>query len=388
VLLGVVAFAGQFPAFVLGPVAGAFVDRWNRHRLIVATQAISMVQSFALAALTLTGHINVNVIIVLSLLQGAVNAFDMPGRQSFLIEMIEDKQDLGNAIAINSSMVNAARLVGPSIAGVVIAMAGEGWCFLIDGVSYVAVIVALLRMHIVAAPARATHRHPLHNLAEGLRYTFGFTPIRAIITLLAVVSLVGVPYSVLLPVFAATVFHGGAHTLGYLMTATGCGALASALWLAARPSVRGLSRLIPIAASLFGVGLIGFALAPTMWVAIPCLLLAGFGFMAQMASSNTVVQTIVDDEKRGRVMSFYMMAFLGTAPMGSLLAGWLSARIGAPKTLIAGGVCCIVGAAVFARALPAIRQSIRPIYQRLGILPQVANAIAESAELTVPPERR
>jgi MFS family permease len=346
-----------------------------------------MLQSFALAALVFSGHVSIPWLIALGVVQGLVNAFDMPGRQAFLLTMIENKDDLGNAIALNSSMVNLARLVGPSIAGVIIAAAGEGWCFLLDGISYVAVIVALLRMHIVRAPARAAvRRRAVHEFVEGWRYAFGFQPIRSVILLLAVVSLVGVPYSVLMPVFAATVFHGGPHTLGVLMTSSGCGALLGALWLAGRRSVIGLGRVIPTAAALFGVGLIAFSLTQGLWLAIPCLVVTGVGFMVQMASSNTIIQTIVDDEKRGRVMSFYMMAFLGTAPFGSLMAGWMSSRIGAAHTLQVGGVCCLAAAAWFASVLPAIRAAVRPIYVRLGILPEMATALSTAAEATVPPE--
>jgi MFS family permease len=320
--------------------------------------------------------------------QGLVNAFDMPARQAFLLTMVENREDLGNAIALNSSMVNLARLIGPSIAGVVIAATSEGWCFLIDGVSYVAVIVALLRMRIArATSAPIARRSALQQFREGFAYAFGFRPIRSIILLLAIVSLVGVPYAVLMPVFASEVFHGGPHTLGLLMTSSGCGALLGALWLAQRRSVVGLGRVIPTASALFGVGLIGFSFAHSLWVAIPCLTVAGFGFMTQMASSNTVIQTIVDDEKRGRVMGFYMMAFLGTAPFGSLIAGWLSSRIGAAHTLLAGGVCCVAGALWFASALPAIRVAVRPIYIRLGILPEMAAGLANAAELSIPPEQ-
>ncbi|HUK34785.1 MAG TPA: MFS transporter, partial [Vicinamibacterales bacterium] len=387
VLLGVVGFAGQFPAFLLAPLAGIYVDRWNRHRLLVVTQTVSMLQSFALAVLTLTGRINIEAILLLSIVQGVVNAFDMPGRQAFLLTMVENRQDLGNAIALNSSMVNVARLVGPSVAGLVIAAAGEGWCFLIDGFSYIAVIIALLRMRIAyVAPPRVA-RHALQQFREGLSYAFGFPPMRSIILLLALVSLVGVPYTVLMPVFATRIFHGGPHTLGFLMTASGCGALLGALWLAARRSVVGLGRVIPTASAVFGAGLISFALMRSFWVALPCLTVAGFGFMVQMASSNTVIQTIVDDEKRGRVMSFYTMAFLGTVPFGSLIAGSLSARIGAPNTLILGGSCCLVGAAIFARSLPTLRKYVRPIYVKLGIIPEVSSGLATAAELSVPPER-
>jgi MFS family permease len=386
-LLGVVGFAGQFPAFVLGPFAGIVVDRWDRHRLLVVTQTISMLQSFALAALVFTGRITLTWIVVLSIVQGLVNAFDMPARQAFLLTMIENKNDLGNAIALNSSMVNVARLVGPSIAGVVIAATSEGWCFFIDGVSYVTVIVALLRMRIVRqAGGPAVRRSAVQQFKEGWVYAFGFRPIRSIILLLALVSLVGVPYSVLMPVFATTVFHGGPHTLGLLMTASGCGALCGALWLAQRKTVLGLGRVIPIASALFGVGLAAFSFVHVLWLAVPCLVLAGFGFIVQMASSNTVIQTIVDDEKRGRVMSFYMMAFLGTAPFGSLIAGSLSSRIGAGHTLLVGGICCVGGAAWFASGLPAIRAAVRPIYVRLGILPEMASGLSSAAAVSVPPE--
>ena len=388
-LLGLVGFAGQFPAFLLGPFAGILVDRWDRRRLLVATQTISMLQSFALAALTLNGRITVEAILALNVAQGIVNALDMPGRQAFLSAMIENKDDLPNAIALNSSMVNVARLLGPSIAGAVIAAANEGWCFLIDGVSYVGVIAALMAMRMSPRPAPPADRPGAWpQFVEGWRYAFGFRPIRSIILLLALVSLVGVPYSVLMPIFATTIFHGGPNTLGLLMGASGCGALGGALWLATRRSVIGLGRIIVIATTMFGAGLIAFSFAPALWLAIPCLVVAGFGFIVQMASSNTIIQTIVDEDKRGRVMSFYMMAFLGTVPFGSLAAGWMSSHIGAPHTLLLGGVCCLAGAAWFAMELPIIRGSVRPIYIRMGILPQVAAGIADAAELSVPPERQ
>jgi MFS family permease len=387
-LLGLVGFAGQFPAFLLGPFAGIAVDRWDRRRLLVATQTVSMLQSFALAALTLSGRITVEAIVLLNVVQGVVNAFDMPARQAFMIAMIENKEDLGNAIALNSSMVNVARLAGPTIAGIVIAATNEGWCFLIDGVSYLGVIAALVAMRIAPRRAAAASRASAwHQFMEGWTYAFGFRPIRSIILLLALVSLVGVPYSVLMPIFAATVFHGGPSTLGLLMTASGCGALVGALWLATRRTVVGLGRIIWFATAAFGVGLIGFSFAPGLALATPWLVVAGFGFIVQMAASNTILQTVVDDEKRGRVMSFYMMAFLGTAPFGSLIAGWMSSRIGAPHTLLIGGVCCLAGAFWFRLELPSIRRAVRPIYMRMGILPQVAEGLSNAAELSVPPER-
>ncbi len=387
-LLGVVGFASQFPAFLLGAFAGIFVDRWNRHRLVIVTQTLSMLQSFALAALTLSGRITVAWVVVLAAAQGIVNAFDMPGRQSFLVTIIDDKKDLGNAIALNSSMVTVARLLGPSIAGILIAATSEGWCFLVDGVSYVAVIVALFRMQIAApATGRAARQRPLQQLAEGVRYAFGFSPIRAMILLVATVSLVGIPYTVLMPVFAATIFHGGPHTLGFLLTSAGGGALVGAVWLASRRSVVGLGRIIPTAAAVFGAGLIAFTFTHTLWLAVPCLVVSGCGFMVQTAGSNTVIQTVVDDEKRGRVMSFFTMAFFGTAPFGSLIGGWLSSRIGAPSTLRLGGACCLVGAAVFAGSLPRLRAAVHPIYAKLGIFPEISSALGAGAQLSVAPER-
>jgi MFS family permease len=386
-ILGIVGFAGQFPGFVVGPFAGTLVDRWDRHKLLIATQTISMLQSFALAGLTLTGRITVPAIIALNVVQGIVNAFDMPGRQAFVATVITDKDDLANAIALNSSMFNAARLLGPSIAGVIIAASNEGWCFLFDGVSFFAVLLALLLMRdLPRASALARAAGVLPALKEGLRYVYTFRPIRSLMTLLALVSLLGVPFSVLMPVFANDVLGGGPHTLGFLMTATGCGALMGALWLAARKSVLGLGRVILFATALFGGGLVAFSFSRMLWLSVAFLIVAGFGMMVQFASSNTVIQTIVDDEKRGRVMSFYTMCFLGTAPFGSLLAGSLSARIGAPHTVLVSGLCCGGAALWFSRELPAIRAVVRPIYVRMGILPEVAAGLQTAAQLLTPPE--
>jgi MFS family permease len=381
--LGVVGFAGQIPGFILGPFAGALLDRWDRHRVLVVTQTISMLQSFMLAYLTFTGHITVPAIVALNAVQGLVNAFDMPARQAFLTTMISDREDLANAIALNSSMFNAARLVGPSVAGVIIATTGEAWCFLIDAISYLAVIVALVAMKDVRRRDRpATHPGVIDHLLEGWRYVFGFRPIRSLMLQLAWLCLVAMPFSVLMPVFADEILSGGPYTLGFLMTASGLGALSGALWLAGRKSVVGLGRVILINTVVFGTGLIGFAVSPWLPVSLIFMTVIGFGMMVQMASTNTVIQTIVDEEKRGRVMSFYTMAFLGTAPFGSLLAGWLSMRIGAPRTVLLSGVLCIVTAVWFARELPAIRELVRPIYVRMGILPEVAQGL-QTANSTV-----
>jgi MFS family permease len=387
-LLGVVGFAGQFPGFVMGPFAGALLDRWDRHRVLVCTQTVSMCQSFALAVLIFSGHINVPTIIALNAVQGIVNAFDIPARQAFLVRMITDKEDLANAIAMNSSMFNAARLVGPSIAGAIIATTGEAWCFLIDGFSYFAVILALLAMKGVrqATVAGAT-ASIFDQLREGWRYVVGFRPIRSLMLLLSWLCLVAMPFSVLMPVFADEILGGGPYTLGFLMTASGLGALSGALWLTTRKSVVGLGRVILANTVVFGVGLIGFALSRWLWLSIFFMVVVGAGMMMQMASTNTVIQTIVDDEKRGRVMSFYTMAFLGTAPFGSLLAGALSTRIGAPNTVLLSGLLCLASAAWFGRELPAIRRVVRPIYIRMGILPEVASGLQTAANLMAPPEQ-
>jgi MFS family permease len=382
-MLGVIGFAGQIPTFLLAPFAGIMVDRVNKHRLLVLTQTLAMLQSFSLAAMTLSGHATIAGLVVLNVVDGIITAFDMPLRQSFVIEMIEKKEDLGNAIALNSSMVNAARLIGPSLGGVIIALAGEGWCFFLDGASFLAVIFALLAMKVRAVAPRPRHAGgALAEMREGWDYIAASVPIRRIIMLLALVSLVGVPYTVLVPLYAGKILHGGPHTLGLMMTAIGTGALAGAIWLATRKSVLGLGRVIPLSAALFGLGLIAFAYSTTLWLSLPLLLLTGAGFMTQMASSNTLVQTVVDDDKRGRAMSFFMMAFLGTAPFGSLLAGSMAERFGAPRTLLFGGVCCLAGAAWFARGLEELRAAVRPIYRRMGILPQLAVAVEASERLT------
>ena len=377
-LLGVVGFAGQIPTFIFAPFAGVWADRLKLRHLLVVTQTLAMVQSFVLAFLTLSKQITIHEIIWLSALQGVINAFDMPGRQTFLVQMVEDKQDLGNAIALNSSMVNMARLVGPSLAGAVIALSGEGNCFLIDGISYLAVIASLLAMRLKPAAAKRTADSMLAQLKEGWAYVTGFAPIRTILLLFALVALMGWPFTVLMPIFAVQRLRGGPHTLGFLMAAVGVGALASALSLAARRSVLGLGRMLPLSTAALGAGLIFFGMSRILWVSLVFLLICGFGLMQQMAASNTIIQTIVEEGKRGRVMSFYTVAFMGMAPFGSLLAGSLARAIGAPLTVTLSGVVCIAGAIWFGTQLHAIREEIRPIYVGLGILPPVEEAIQES----------
>ncbi len=385
-LLGMVGFAGQIPTFLLGPFAGAWVDRWNRHRTLVVTQVLSMLQSLALAALALSHVITIRHVILLSIAQGLINAFDMPARQSFVVEMVENREDLGNAIALNSSMVNAARLIGPSIAGVVIAAVGEGYCFLIDGLSYIAVIISLLAMQVEPRTLPARKGAILVEIKEGWEYATRSVAIRSILMLLALISLVGMPYTVLMPIFAGQVLHGGPHTLGFLMGASGIGALAGAISLAARRSVLGLGRVIAASAAIFGAGLIGFGLSRQLWLSLFLMLFTGGAMMQQMAASNTVLQTIVEDDKRGRVMSLYSMSFMGMAPFGSLFAGWLANRIGAPRTVILSGVLCLVGAAWFILSLPTIRKAVRPIYAELGILPALATGVGAASSLLTPPE--
>ena len=368
-LLGTVSFAGQIPTFLLAPFAGVWVDRLDRRQVLVWTQALSMVQSLTLAALTLSGHITIPRLLALSVMQGCINAFDMPGRQSFMVKMVDDRRDLQNAIAINSSMVNMARLIGPSLAGMLIAVSSEGWCFLVDGISYIAVIASLLAMRLHAPVVKRAAASALSELKTGWTYVTGFLPIRTILLLFAVISLMGMPFVVLMPIFAARVLHGGPHTLGFLTGSMGLGALISALSLAARKHVRGLVRIIPVSAGVFGLGLIGFGLSHSFWLSMLMLMVAGMGMMQGMAASNTVIQTVVSDDKRGRVMSYYTMAFMGMAPFGSLLAGTMADAIGAPMTVIANGSVVLLGAAWFATRLPAVRRELRPIYREMGILP-------------------
>lgn len=377
-LLGFVTFAGQIPAFLLGPVAGVWVDRWERRRVLLATQLLAALQSLALAGLTLSGHITVAEIIWLGVFQGLINAFDMPARQSFLVHMVGGRADLGNAIALNSTMVNGARLVGPALAGFVVAAVGEGYCFLIDGLSYFAVIASLLAMNVRTEPASLSEVSMLAQLKEGWTYVAGFAPIRTVLTLFAIVTFMGVPYIVLMPVFAADILHGGAHTLGLLMAATGVGSVISALLLAARRSVRGLYRLIPTVAAVLGGGLIAFSFSRRLWLSLALMGVTGFGLMQTTAASNTVIQTIVDDDKRGRVMSYYTMAYMGASPLGSLLAGSLAPVIGAPGTVFVCGLGCLAGAAWFWTRLKALRPVIRPIYERLGIIPVPVPADVEN----------
>ena len=398
-LLGVVGFSSQILTFLFAPLAGVLADRAVRQNLLVTLEALAMTQAFVLAGLTLGGvigpaHVTQSVwaIVSLSLVTGLVNAFEIPIRQSFVVEMLDTRDDLHNAIAMNSFLVNASRLAGPTLAGFLIAVVGEGWCFMLNGVSFLAVIAALLAMKVKPREISPHKARVVEHLKEGFRYAFGFAPIRAILILLTAVSLLGMPYSVLMPVFAKDVLGGGPGTLGFLVAATGAGALAGGVLLAFRRNVLGLGRVMALASATFGAALICFSLSRNFWLSMAILACAGFGVMMQMAASNTLLQTIVEDDKRGRVMSFYTMCFVGMVPFGSLVMGALAQRLdvpvarllkelgldaaryfgkgplGAHAVLIVGGIGCILAAAVFASRLRLMDRVIQPLYIQRGIV--------------------
>jgi MFS family permease len=359
-LLGLITFTGQIPVLFLSPLGGVVADRRSRHRIILITQALSMALALGLAALTLTGAVRVWHLFVFAAMLGVVNSFDIPARQAFVVDMVE-KGDLMNAIALNSSMVNGARIVGPAIAGLLVAAVGEGWCFFFNGASYVAVTIGLLMMRV---PPRLPSQAPssaLEHVMEGFRFVASTRPVRALMLLLGLVSLMGMPYAVLMPILADKVLHGGASGLGILMGATGIGALFGAMTLAIREDVRGLGKWIAYTCAGFGVSLILFGESRSFWLSAIFLVFAGYSMMVQMAASNTLVQTMSPDELRGRVMAVYSMMFIGMAPFGALLAGALGDWIGAPETVMIGGFACILGAAVFALKLPRLQEEARPL---------------------------
>lgn len=371
-LLGLVGFLNQAPSLLLTPFAGVLADRHSRRNMVLMTQSLFMAQAAVLTFLVMTGQIQVWHIMVLSACLGILFSFDIPIRQSFTVEMIEDREDLGNAIALNSSMLNAARLLGPALAGILIMFIGEGVCFLLNTFSFIPVLWSLASMKLPRTPPVASSRHILVELKEGFRYAYDFAPIRWILILLGLVSMMGVPLQVLMPVFARDIFQGGPHTLGFLMGMFGLGALIGALTLAAKRNVLGLVRAIAWTAVFLGAMIVFFALSRNLAMSMVVLLLFGFGVMVNMAASNTVLQTLVDEDKRGRVMGLYTLAFMGTMPFGSLLAGILAAKIGAPLTLLICGVCCVLGSVAFLRKLPALRKAVRPVYVQKGIiLPEV-----------------
>ncbi|MDQ1560159.1 MAG: hypothetical protein QOD32_3219 [Pyrinomonadaceae bacterium] len=359
--LGFVAFAGQIPGFLLAPIGGAVADSFSRHRILVTTQTAAMLLAFALAALTLTGTVAVWHVYLLAGLLGVVNAFDIPSRQAFVADLVK-REDLVNAIALNSSMINGARLVGPALAGLLVATIGEGWCFFVNAVSYVAVIAGLLRMRVARREASAeTERSPVRRVVEGFSFVGRTGPIRALIVLLGLMSLFGLPYTVLMPVFADRILRVGAGGLGVLLGAAGVGALGAALLLLARRGVRGMGRWVALSSAGFGASLVLFSQLEDFRLAVGVLVFVGFSMIVQIASSNTLVQAMAPDALRGRVMAVYSMMFLGMAPVGALFAGWMAERMGAANTVALGGVGCILSALVFSLRLPALRREARKL---------------------------
>lgn len=383
ILLGVVSFAGQIPTFILAPVAGVLTDRWNRYYVLIASQILAMLQAVAFTVLFYTGTLQIWHIIVLSVIWGIFNSFDVPSRQSLVIDLVEKKEDMGNAIALNSLMFNGARLIGPSVAGLLLATAGEGICFLSNSISYLFVIGSLLMMKVNTRKRDRTTTPMFTELKEGFSYAFGFPPIRHIILLLALVSIMSMPYVVLMPVFAKEVLHGDSQTFGFLMGAAGLGALMGGIYLASLKTVLRLGRIIPISTAIFGAGIIALSFSRGFVLSVFLMIIAGLGIMLQTAASNTVLQTITEDDKRGRVMSFYTMAIMGTAPFGSLMSGALAKAVGTPLTIFIGGIFCIAGAIYFYTILPELKEKARPVYMKLGIIPEVVKGLQTASEPSI-----
>lgn len=389
-LLGFVMFAGQLPTFLIAPFAGVLADKYDKHKIIIGTQVVSMLQAILLAIFVMTDHINVSVLIILNILLGIANSFDIPTRQSFVIQMIDNKEDLPNAIALNSAIVNGSRLIGPAIAGILVASLGEGICFLINAISFVFVIISLLLMKIEKEEKKEKAGDEkvsiIKQLKEGFQYSFGFLPIRSVILLLAAVSLFGNPYLVLLPVFARDILSGNAATLGYLNSAVGIGALSGALYLASRKSTLGLGKIIATTTLIFAFTLISFSFSKTLTLSVIILLFCGFGMMMQTSGSNTILQTLSDDDMRGRVMSFYTVAFRGMAPFGSLWAGTFADNFGAPVTVLISGAVCLAAGILFFKNLKIIRTAAKPVYQEKGLLPEAVKGVQIASNLSLPPE--
>ena len=358
-MLGIVGFISDAPLFLLVPFAGVLVDRLKRHRIMVVTQALSALQAAVLAVLVLTDQVAVWHVFALGGLLGIVSAFDITARQAFIVDIIEDRNDLPNAIALNSFIFNGALLIGPAIAGVLIALIGEGPCFALNSLSYLAVLGALFLMKIPEKTFSASQLDFKAAIMEGAAYTLASVPIRSILILVASVSLVAASYTLLMPVFAEDILHGGPRVFGYLMSATGVGALAGAIFLASRSRLKGLAEIIVIAGALYGVGLMALSFSRLLSIALIIALVLGFSLMMQMASSNTIVQSIVDDQKRGRVLSLFVMARRGVESLGSLLFGAIAHWVGTPATLIIGGATCLLAVAAFATKLSALRQASR-----------------------------
>lgn len=376
VWLGYVAFASQVPTFLFSSLCGVFVDRHDRRRILVCTQILSLLQSAALAWLAFSGHATPIHLILLATVQGLINALDIPARQSFVVEMVEDPSHLSNAIALNSMMFNSARLVGPATGGLLVAWVGEGWCFTIDAISYVAVVASLLAMTIRPRVQPKSHPPVWESLREGYRYAFGFPPVRALILFLAIGSFIGACTPTVLPILSERFAPGrGAVLLGIASSCIGVGALISATYLASRQTVVGLGRVVTIAGISYGLAVCAFAFVPSIWIGAPILMLMGASFMAMFAGSNTMLQTMVDDHLRGRLMSFFSMAVMGMAPFGALAAGWMTKHTSPRASLLAAGVVCALSATAFAWQLPSLRKLIRPIYVRKGILKEAATGV-------------
>jgi MFS family permease len=368
-LLGLTGFVSQIPILLLAPFAGVLSDRLNRHRTLMVTQTLAMLQAFALATLTFLGSIEIWQIIALAGLLGVINAFDVPTRQSFIVHMIGSRDHLQNAIALNSFTMNATRLIGPSIGGLLVAAVGEGFCFLLNGLSFLAILASLKAMRIDFAPVKQRSRNVWIGLSEGFRYAFGFRPIRMLLLELAIVSFMAMPYTVLMPIFAAEVFQGTARTYGILIGCAGFGAILATVFLASRKSVQGLGNVIVIAGITCGVALTLFSRSNVLWLSQLLMVFVGFGIICHAASINTILQTIVDEDKRGRIMSFYTMFFVGMAPIGSLVGGQVANLIGVQNTFTVAGMCCVLAAVFFASRLHGMRESIRPLPALRGIIP-------------------
>ncbi len=367
-MLGMTGFALQIPILLVSPFAGVWVDRYNRRKLLLLTQTLALAQALVLGTLTFAGLIQVWHVLSISLFLGTVNAVANSSRGTFLLEMVESKDKLPNAIALNSLIMNSARFVGPSIAGGVLAFAGEAWCFMLNALSYLALIAALLMMRVKPVAAHTAHEHWFEELKQGFRYAFGFMPSRRLLLLVAAVSLTTSPYQHMMPIFAGEVFGGDSRTLGFLISGAGLGALAGGAYLAGRTSLRGLSRVIIVASFSAGAGLMLFSQSRVLWLSLALMLPIGFGLIVTATSTNTILQTIADEDKRGRVVAIYGMSFLGMAPLGNFVAGSVASHIGAPQTLLIFGALCTVAAVAFALRLESWRSAIRPVYKRMGLV--------------------
>ncbi len=358
-ILGLVGFSAQIPTFILAPIAGVFADRWNRRRLLIITQSLAMLQAFVLAGLYFSGIIAMWHIFVLIVLSGVVNAFDAPVRQAFIVDMVDKKEDLANAIALNSVIFNSARLLGASLAGIIVALTGEGFCFLLNGISFLAVIFALKAMRIkITSRHHRERKHVLLELKEGLRYAFNYLPIRYILVLVTFISALGMSYVIVMPVVAKEVLGGGAQTMGFLLAATGLGSLLGAFYLASRRHIHGLEKIIVLAAFSFGTSLVLFSFSRIFWLSFILMFCVGFGMIVQIASSNTLLQNLTDDARRGRVMSLYTVAFLGIVPFGNLLMGGLASKFGAQNTILFSGSFSILAAIFFAKRIDLINKAM------------------------------